>query len=82
MTIESGKSDLPRVLVGNDLERAMAEVEKGQQLAGHFSDASALDRARRILTGKTSFEDALCKFSGQMTSGCHAKSAVIPQKRS
>ena len=29
MTIESGKSDLPRVLVGNDLERDMAEVEKG-----------------------------------------------------
>ena len=64
------------------VDRMMAEVEKGQQLAGHFSDAEALDRARRILTGETSFEDALFRFSGQMTSGCHANSAVIPQKRS
>lgn len=36
----------------------MAEIEKGQQLAGHFPNREALDRAERILTGKTSFADA------------------------
>jgi hypothetical protein len=30
----------------------LAEIEKGQQLAGHFPDAEALDRAWRFLTGR------------------------------
>jgi hypothetical protein len=30
----------------------LAELEKGQQLAGHFPDAEALDRAWRVLTGR------------------------------
>ncbi len=41
-----------------DVELAMAEVEKGQQLAGHFPDAEALGRARRVLTGDISPEGA------------------------
>lgn len=41
-----------------DVENVMAEIEKGQQLAGHFPDAEALGRARRVLTGDTSIEDA------------------------
>jgi len=36
----------------------MTEIEKGQQLAGHFPNAEALDRARRVLTGDVSAEDA------------------------
>ena len=42
-----------------DLENALAEIEKGQQLAGHFPNAEAMDRARRILVGETSREDAM-----------------------
>jgi hypothetical protein len=41
-----------------DIEQAMAVIEKGQQLAGHFPSAEALDSARRILTGELSAEDA------------------------
>jgi len=40
------------------LDRLMAEVEKGQQLAGHFPDAEALERARRVYTGETSADAA------------------------
>ena len=36
----------------------MAVIEKGQQLAGHYPSAEALDSARRILTGELSVEDA------------------------
>lgn len=42
-----------------DVENVMAEIEKGQQLAGHFPDADALARARRVLTGEISEEDAM-----------------------
>lgn len=41
-----------------DVENGMAEIEKGQQLAGHFPDGEALERARRVLVGETSIEDA------------------------
>lgn len=40
------------------LERSMAFVEKSQQLAGHFPNDEALDRARRIITGETTPEEA------------------------
>lgn len=41
-----------------DVGNVMAEIEKGQQFAGHFPDGEALDRARRVLVGETSIEDA------------------------
>jgi len=41
-----------------DGENAMAEIEKGQQLAGHFPGSESLDLARRILIGDTSSEQA------------------------
>jgi len=41
-----------------DVKEAMAKIEKAQQLAGHFPDAEALDRARRVLTGQTSPAEA------------------------
>ena len=54
----SGAVSPIRTLEGFELENTMAEIEKGQQLAGHFPDAEALDRARRVLTGDVSAEDA------------------------
>ncbi|RFA13090.1 hypothetical protein B7R22_14340 [Subtercola boreus] len=35
-----------------DVDQAMAMIEKGQQLAGHFPNDEALDRARRVLEGE------------------------------
>lgn len=41
-----------------DIDRAIALVRKGQQLAGHFPSETALDRARRVLSGELSPADA------------------------
>jgi hypothetical protein len=54
-----------RVRAGDDLARAMAQVEKIQQLAEHCPDAEGLDRARRILTGETTLEAALIEIDAQ-----------------
>lgn len=35
---------------GVDVEQAMAMIEKCQQLGGHFPDADALGRARRMVS--------------------------------
>lgn len=49
-----------RHLARSDEEHAelMAEIEKGQQLAGNFPNDEALDRAERVLSGETTYEDA------------------------
>lgn len=47
-----------RPLTSEQVRRALALIEKGQQLGGHQPDAESLDRARRILTGELSPEDA------------------------
>jgi uncharacterized membrane protein YgcG len=41
-----------------DVEQAMACIEKGQQLAGHFPNAEALSLARRTLTAELSSEES------------------------
>jgi len=48
-----------------DVEQEMALVEKGQQLAGHFPDAEALGRARRILEGTLSPEVARAEVAAK-----------------
>lgn len=48
-----------------DVEQEMALVEKGQQLAGHFPDAEALGRARRILEGTLSPEEARAEVAAK-----------------
>lgn len=40
------------------IENCMQETEKGQQMAGHFPDEEALQRARDILEGRLTPEDA------------------------
>ena len=45
-------------LTAAQVERALAAIEKGHQLEGKQLSANALDRARRILTGELSPEDA------------------------
>lgn len=52
-----------------DADRLMAEIEKGQQLAGHFPDAEALGRARRIVTGETSPAAARAELAAKYSRG-------------
>lgn len=44
-----------------DVDQAMAEVEKGQQLAGHFPNERALTQGRRVLLGKLSADEAVAE---------------------
>ncbi|AVL97580.1 MULTISPECIES: hypothetical protein [unclassified Microbacterium] len=44
------------------IENDLALIEKAQQLAGHFPDADALDRARRILNGSTTPAEAYAEL--------------------
>jgi hypothetical protein len=45
-----------------DVDQEMAMIDKGQQLAGHFPDADALGRARRVLEGTLSEADAYAEL--------------------
>lgn len=47
------------------VENNLALIEKGQQLAGHFPDAEALDRARRILDGRTTSVEAYAELDAK-----------------
>ena len=43
----------------------MAMIEKGQQLAGHFPDDEALARARQVLDGTRTEDDALAEIAAK-----------------
>jgi hypothetical protein len=48
-----------------DVDQEMALVEKAQQLAGHFPDAEALGRARRILEGTMTEDEARAEVAAK-----------------
>ena len=50
---------------GVDVEQAMAMIEKCQQLGGHFPDADALGRARRMLEGTLTYEEARAEIAAK-----------------
>ncbi|MFV0428253.1 MAG: hypothetical protein ACK5KO_02315 [Arachnia sp.] len=52
-----------------DVDGELAMIEKAQQLAGHFPDAEALDRARRILDGRTTPADAYAELGVKYARG-------------
>lgn len=52
---------------GEELDVRMAEIEKGQQLAGHFPDLETLARTRQILTGEISYETAMAEFLAEFS---------------
>ena len=52
-----------------DADRELAMIEKAQQLAGHFPDAEALDRARRILEHQSSPTDAYAELDAKYAQG-------------
>lgn len=47
-----------QALTPEQVRQALAAIEKGHELEGQQIDAESLDRARRILTGELSPEDA------------------------
>lgn len=52
-----------------DVDGELAMIEKAQQLAGHFPDAEALDRARRILDGQTTPTEAYAELDVKYARG-------------
>jgi len=54
-----------------DVDQEMAMIEKGQQLAGHFPDADALGRARRVLDGTLSEADAYAELDAKYGPTAH-----------
>lgn len=54
-----------------DVDQEMAMIEKGQQLAGHFPDADALGRARRVLEGALSEADAYAELDAKYGPTAH-----------
>lgn len=57
-TVASPEDDL-------DIDQEMAMIEKSQQLAGHFPDGEALNRARRVLTGQITVEQAYSELEAK-----------------
>jgi hypothetical protein len=47
-----------QVLSPDEADARLVEIEKGQQLASHFPSAEALARARRILIGEMTLDEA------------------------
>ena len=54
-----------RGLPPEEVEARMVEIEKGQQLAGHFPDEDALGRARRILEGELTLDEAFAEIDSK-----------------
>jgi hypothetical protein len=50
-----------------DVEQALAAIEKGQQLAGHFPSAEDMEAARKILTGEMTAEEAEADLQAALT---------------
>lgn len=56
-------SELP--LSERELQNALALIEKGQQLAGHFPSPDNMAAARRILTGESTYETEMADFEAR-----------------
>jgi hypothetical protein len=52
-----------------DVDQTMAMIEKSQQLAGHFPDAEALGRARRIIDGEITADQAYDELDAKYAQG-------------
>lgn len=50
-------------------EPSPIDFDNGTQLAGHFPDAEALERARRVYTGETSADAARAEIDAKYSRG-------------
>lgn len=57
----------PDAEVEVEVEQTLAVIEKGQQLAGHFPSDEAMDRAHRVLEGRTTLTDARAELAAKYT---------------
>lgn len=53
------------VLSPDEADARLVEIEKGQQLAGHFPNQEALGRARRVLTGEITPDEAYAELDAK-----------------
>ena len=53
-------------LTEDEIDARLAEVAKGQQLAGHYPDADALDRARRLLIDEITPAQAYAEIDAKL----------------
>lgn len=58
--------DPKRSLTEDEAAVRLVEIDKGQQLARHFPDAEALDRARRILVGEITLDEAIAEIDAKI----------------
>lgn len=52
-----------------DVDQTMAMIEKSQRLAGHFPDAEALGRARRVIDGEITADQAYDELDAKYAQG-------------
>jgi len=65
MTMTVRTRGTPRVFTPEETGARLVGIEKGQQLAGHFPSEAALDRARRILIGEMTPDEARTEILAQ-----------------
>jgi hypothetical protein len=56
--VTAAEAEPRHVLSEAEIDTRMVDIEKGQNLGFHYPDADALGRARRILTGEITLEEA------------------------
>jgi hypothetical protein len=62
MTMTQSTHVAKEVLTPDEVEARLVEIDKGQQMAGHFPDADSLGRARRILIGEITLDEAFAEI--------------------
>ena len=60
------KLNAGQALSPDEVDARLVEIDKGQQLAGHFPDADALGRARRILIGEITTDEAFAEIDAKI----------------
>lgn len=66
MTMTRTTHGSEHVLSPDEVAARLVEIDKGQQLAGHFPDSDALDRARRILIGEITEDEAYAEIDAKL----------------
>jgi predicted Zn-dependent peptidase len=60
MTATEDRRNAP--LTEDEIDSLMAQVEKGQQLAGHFPSEEDLAQAKRVLLGEITLEESFAEI--------------------
>ena len=66
MTMTKSELDTGQALSPDEADARLVEIDKGQQMAGHFPDADALGRARRLLIGEITPDEAYAEIDAKI----------------